>query len=71
MLGAGIANRFVCLSGPSFAKEVVAGSPTAVVAASDESEAAVAVQASLSFQNLRIYTNADVIGTELGGSVKT
>ena len=68
--GTGITNRFVCLSGPSFAKEVVAGSPTAIVAASNESEAARVVQATLSFQNLRIYTNSDVVGTELGGSVK-
>ena len=61
---------FVCLSGPSFAKEVVAGSPTAIVAASKDPAAARTVQNDLSFENLRIYTNADVIGTELGGSVK-
>ncbi|HEX2268548.1 MAG TPA: NAD(P)H-dependent glycerol-3-phosphate dehydrogenase [Pyrinomonadaceae bacterium] len=61
---------FVCLSGPSFAKEVVAGSPTAVVAASKDGAAARTVQNDLSFENLRIYTNTDVIGTELGGSVK-
>ena len=61
---------FVCLSGPSFAKEVVKGYPTAIVAASKESSAARAVQNDLSFENLRIYTNTDVIGTELGGSVK-
>jgi glycerol-3-phosphate dehydrogenase (NAD(P)+) len=62
--------RFVCLSGPSFAQEVVEGHPTAVVAASDDSEAASVVQSELSFENLRIYTNNDVAGTELGGSVK-
>ena len=61
---------FVCLSGPSFAKEVVAGHPTAIVAASKDASAARAVQNDLSFENLRIYTNADVVGTELGGSVK-
>lgn len=61
---------FVCLSGPSFAKEVVEGAPTAIVAASKDVMAARAVQNDLSFENLRIYTNADVIGTELGGSVK-
>ena len=64
------AHPFVCLSGPSFAKEVVAGHPTAIVAASKDNAAARAVQNDLSFENLRIYTNADVIGTELGGSVK-
>src|SRR5436305_7395880 len=62
--------RFVCLSGPSFAQEVAAGHPTAVVAASNSLEDARLVQAVLSFQNLRVYTNTDVTGTEIGGSVK-
>lgn len=66
----GTTHPFVSLSGPSFAKEVVDGHPTAVVAASKDSVAARAVQNDLSFENLRIYTNADVVGTELGGSVK-
>ena len=61
---------FVALSGPSFAKEVVEGHPTAIVAASKDSAAARTVQNDLSFENLRIYTNADVVGTEVGGSVK-
>lgn len=62
--------RFVCLSGPSFAKEVVDKHPTAIVAASSDSEARSMVQSELSFENLRIYTNDDVAGTELGGSLK-
>ena len=62
--------RFVSLSGPSFAKEVAENHPTAVVAASDDRDASRMVQAELSFDNLRIYTNDDVVGTELGGSVK-
>jgi glycerol-3-phosphate dehydrogenase (NAD(P)+) len=62
--------RFVCLSGPSFAREVVAGHPTAVVAASRDDGDARRVQAALSFGNLRIYTNDDVVGTEIGGAVK-
>jgi glycerol-3-phosphate dehydrogenase (NAD(P)+) len=66
----GNSHPFVCLSGPSFAKEVVKGHPTAIVAASKDNLAARAVQNDLSFENLRIYTNADVVGTELGGSVK-
>jgi glycerol-3-phosphate dehydrogenase (NAD(P)+) len=64
------AHPYVCLSGPSFAKEVVERHPTAIVAASKDSAAARMVQNDLSFENLRIYTNTDVIGTELGGSVK-
>lgn len=67
---AGTAHPFVCLSGPSFAKEVIAGHPTAIVAASKDATAARTVQNELSFENLRIYTNTDVIGTEIGGSVK-
>jgi glycerol-3-phosphate dehydrogenase (NAD(P)+) len=66
----GTTNPFVCLSGPSFAKEVIAGHPTAIVAASKDAAAARAVQNDLSFENLRLYTNANVIGTEIGGSVK-
>ncbi|HEX5707501.1 MAG TPA: NAD(P)H-dependent glycerol-3-phosphate dehydrogenase [Pyrinomonadaceae bacterium] len=62
--------RFVCLSGPSFAQEVAAGHPTAVVAASEDEELARRVQTALSVQSFRVYTNADVAGTELGGSLK-
>ncbi|HEV7746156.1 MAG TPA: NAD(P)H-dependent glycerol-3-phosphate dehydrogenase [Pyrinomonadaceae bacterium] len=62
--------RFASLSGPSFAKEVAENHPTAVVAASDDRDAARLVQSELSFDNFRIYTNDDVVGTELGGSVK-
>jgi glycerol-3-phosphate dehydrogenase (NAD(P)+) len=62
--------RFVCLSGPSFAKEVAEGQPTAVVAAGSDLKLTEAVQEALSFNNLRIYTNTDVVGTELGGAVK-
>ena len=65
-----VRERFVCLSGPSFAKEVALRHPTAIVAASETADAARAVQSALSFDNLRIYTNDDVVGTELGGSVK-
>jgi glycerol-3-phosphate dehydrogenase (NAD(P)+) len=62
--------RFVCLSGPSFAHEVVQNHPTAVVAASEDPKAGRAVQSELSTETLRVYTNDDVVGTELGGSVK-
>ena len=70
VLSEGAAQRFVCLSGPSFASEVVEHHPTAIVAASKDSAAARVVQSELSFENLRIYTNDDLVGTELGGSVK-
>jgi glycerol-3-phosphate dehydrogenase (NAD(P)+) len=70
VMNEGFATRFVCLSGPSFAKEVVEKHPTAIVAASRDPAAARTVQSELSFENLRIYTNDDLVGTELGGSVK-
>lgn len=70
VLGGNFGPRFVCLSGPSFAQEVATGQPTAIVAASENPDDSVAVQSLLSFQNLRVYTNTDVTGTELGGAVK-
>jgi len=70
VLGEQFNGNFVCLSGPSFAREVVDNHPTAIVAASRNESVAQAVQSGLSFENLRIYTNSDVVGTELGGSVK-
>jgi glycerol-3-phosphate dehydrogenase (NAD(P)+) len=60
----------VALSGPSFAAEVVARQPTAVVAASSSVDAAVMVQRALSCDDFRVYTHDDVIGVELGGALK-
>jgi len=62
--------RFVALSGPSFAVEVARRDPTAIVAASHHEEWSKTVQAELSLSHFRIYTNNDVVGVELGGSVK-
>ena len=70
VLGSELTKRFVCLSGPSFAKEVIDHHPTAIVAASTDASLSAAVQTALSSANLRIYTNDDVVGTELGGSTK-
>lgn len=64
------APRFVALSGPSFAREVAEGDPTAIVAASREPQLSEAVQRLLSASVFRVYTNDDVIGVELGGAVK-
>jgi glycerol-3-phosphate dehydrogenase (NAD(P)+) len=60
----------VALSGPSFAAEVAAQEPTAIVAASTDLIAAEAVQEAFSNSHLRIYTHDDIIGVELGGSLK-
>ena len=62
--------RFCVLSGPSFAKEVAAGAPTAVVAASRDEETAEAVQRAFQTPWFRVYTNLDVVGVELGGALK-
>ncbi len=62
--------RVGVLSGPSFAQEVAAGNPTALVAASsDESLCRIAVDL-LHSEYLRIYTSDDPIGVEVGGAVK-
>jgi glycerol-3-phosphate dehydrogenase (NAD(P)+) len=58
------------LSGPSFAQEVAAGQPTAMTIACSEMAVAVWLQQELSGPALRLYTNDDVIGVELGGSLK-
>ncbi len=60
----------VFLSGPSFAREVAAEMPTAVVAASADAQAAAATQEVFSAPYFRVYTNDDVIGVELGGALK-
>lgn len=66
----GFRPRIAALSGPSFAREVARGDPTAITAASEDDEVAHAVQVALSDPRFRIYTNDDVIGVELGGSLK-
>lgn len=58
------------LSGPSFAQEVAGGSPTAVTIASHDAALAVRIQREFGSQSLRLYTNDDVVGVELGGAVK-
>ena len=60
----------VALSGPSFAAEVASQEPTAIVAASDLASAADLVQDAFSNSHFRVYTHDDVIGVELGGSLK-
>ena len=61
---------FVTLSGPSFAEEVFAGQPTAIVAASADPDAATSTQEMFSTRTLRVYSSDDVTGVELGGSLK-
>lgn len=63
-------SRIAVLSGPSFAREVVAGRPTAIVAAAEDPEVARTVQHAVSGNALRVYAGTDVLGVELGGAVK-
>ena len=58
------------LSGPTFAKEVAAGEPTAVVIASEDTSAAEEIQRAFSTPSLRLYLSRDVIGVELGAALK-
>ena len=58
------------LSGPSFAREVARGLPTALVAASADAELRALAVAAFHSDTLRIYTSDDVVGVEVGGAVK-
>jgi len=70
VLGPDVAKGFVVLSGPSFATELARHLPTAVTLASTSHSNAVSVQQLCQNQHFRLYTQADVIGTEVGGSLK-
>jgi glycerol-3-phosphate dehydrogenase (NAD(P)+) len=65
-----IGERIVALSGPSFAREVAAEHPTAVVAASRDVGNAHEVQALFSTDTFRVYASDDIVGVELGGALK-
>jgi len=60
----------VVLSGPTIALEVAAGIPTTAVAACGNEKLAVSIQKVFNSDTFRIYTNTDVVGVEIGGSVK-
>ncbi|HEY4083360.1 MAG TPA: NAD(P)H-dependent glycerol-3-phosphate dehydrogenase [Burkholderiaceae bacterium] len=62
--------RVGILSGPSFAQEVAAGQPTALVAASEDQALAQAAVDVFHSERLRVYTSGDPIGVEVGGAVK-
>lgn len=63
-------NPVVCLSGPTFARELAMRKPTAIAAASADPGAALKVQEAFSVLCLRVYTGGDPIGTQLGGALK-
>jgi len=63
-------HKVCCLSGPSIAREMTMGVPTAVTVASYDYEVARAIQLIFARGCLRVYTSPDLIGVELGGSIK-
>ncbi len=62
--------RSGALSGPSFAREVALGQPTALVAASEHADVRQAMVRAFHGPTLRIYENDDLVGVEVGGAVK-
>ena len=65
-----LADRAAFLSGPTFARELAAGLPAAIVVASRSARSAALVQEELGSDRLRVYTSEDVVGLELGGALK-
>jgi glycerol-3-phosphate dehydrogenase (NAD(P)+) len=66
----GFEPRVGALSGPSFAREVALGDPTAITIASSDAELAQVIQREFSDPFFRVYTNDDIAGVELGGALK-
>ena len=66
----GFRPRIGALSGPSFAKEVARGDPTAITIASQDAALAETIQREFGDPRFRVYTNDDVAGVELGGALK-
>lgn len=62
--------RYVALSGPTHAEEIVMNAPAGIVAASEDQEAAKTVQDAFMSEQLRIYTQDDMAGVEIAGAVK-
>lgn len=62
--------RVAALSGPTFAREVAAGSPTAAVIAAADDALATMLQARLGAREFRLYANRDIVGVEAGGALK-
>ena len=62
--------RFACISGPSFAREVARGFPTAVTAACTDAEYARILQGVFSTETFRVYASQDIVGAQLGGALK-
>ncbi len=62
--------NIIALHGPSHAEEVIAKTPTTIVAACEDVNNAKMIQNIFSNEYFRIYSNKDIIGVELGGAIK-
>ena len=58
------------LTGPSFARDIATGLPTALTLACNNGQIGAALQSQLSTENMRLYRTTDTIGAELGGALK-
>jgi glycerol-3-phosphate dehydrogenase (NAD(P)+) len=63
-------DRMTVLSGPSFAREVAVGLPTAIVVAGTSGDVVRDVQQRFASDRMRVYSSDDIIGVELGGALK-
>ncbi len=70
VIGPAFSPRVAVISGPTFAREVARGEPTALVVASTDGELAAKVQGVFSGPTFRLYTSNDPAGVEVGGAVK-
>lgn len=70
VLGPHFAPRISVISGPTFAREVARGDPTALVVASTDRDSAETVQSAFAGPTFRLYTSSDPVGVEIGGAVK-
>ncbi len=70
VLGERFAPRVAVLSGPTFAREVARGEPTALVIASHDRDLNATLQAAFSGPSFRLYTNDDPVGVELAAALK-
>jgi glycerol-3-phosphate dehydrogenase (NAD(P)+) len=66
----GFTPRIAAMSGPTFAKEVAHGDPTAIAVGSADSQLSGFIQSEFSDPRFRVYTNEDMVGVELGGALK-
>jgi glycerol-3-phosphate dehydrogenase (NAD(P)+) len=70
LLGSGGERRVAALSGPSFAREVAAGLPTAVTVAAHSAEVSETLRGVFGTPTFRVYSSEDLAGVEIGGAVK-